>query len=123
MKCVLALALAALSCRLPSPVEDPELVRSLRFSPSAFDSFKRNTELRYTLKYPVRLSLLIVYRDSTGAESLVRTLAVDIAETAGAHAHTWIGDTMYGAFAPAGRYLGRLRVGGESFETDVLIYH
>jgi len=123
MKHAIALTLLALSCQFPSPADDPELVSSLRFSPSAFDSFTQNTELRYTLKDPVRLSILIVRRDSSGAESLVKVLASECAETAGTHAHAWLGDTMHGVFAPAGQYLGRLVIGGRAFDTDVLIYH
>jgi hypothetical protein len=123
MKRLLALALLALSCQLPAPADDPDLITNLRFSPSAFDSFRHNTEIRYTLKHPVRLSVVIVHRDSSGAESIVTTLASDIPETSGTHAHTWLGETMQGAFAPAGRYLGRVLVDRRTFETAVLIYH
>ena len=123
MKHLLTLSLVAFSCQLPSPADDPELVSSLRFSPSAFDSFRQNTEIRYSLKSPVSLSLLIIHRDSSGREFLVRTLAEEFNETAGTHAHTWLGDTMTGSFAPAGLYLGRVQIGHKSFETSVLIYH
>ena len=57
------------SCNYPSQLDDPELVNSLRFSPSAFDSFKANTELRYTLKVPATLNAYILKSDSTGKES------------------------------------------------------
>ena len=120
---IVLVALLSVSCRLPSPADDPELITNLRFFPSAFDSFKHNTELRYRLKTPARLSVLIVHRDSAGTESLVSTLAANSAETAGTHGHSWLGDTMRGAFAPAGRYLGRIIVEGQTFETGVLIYH
>lgn len=123
MKHAFVLTLLALSCQFPSPADDPKLVSSLRFSPSAFDSFTQNTELRYTLAAPTRLSILIVHRDSSGTESLVKVLASGLAETAGTHAHAWLGDTMHGAFAPAGQYLGRLVIDGKAFETQVLIYH
>lgn len=123
MKCLPALALLALSCQLPAPADDPDLITNLRFSPSAFDSFRHNTEIRYTLKNPARLSVVIVHRDSSGAESIVATLASEIPETSGTHAHTWLGDTMHGAFAPAGRYLGRVLVGRRTFDTAVLVYH
>lgn len=123
MRCAIALALVALSCRFPTASDEAEIITSLRFSPSAFDSFKHNTELRYSLKNPVRITVMIVHRDSTGVESLVQTLGSNMLESAGAHAHAWLGDTMRGEFAPAGRYLGRLELGTQRFETEVIVYH
>lgn len=77
-------------CSLPSQADDPDLVSDLRFSPSAFDSFKRNTEVRYSLKYPARVSLVIVKREQ-GREEVVKTLFGGLDESKGTQAHSWLG--------------------------------
>jgi len=81
------------SCKFPTAADDPSIVSNLRFTPSAFDSFTKNTEVQYTLKNPVAVNISIVKRDSSGQEYLVKTLAEDIHETKGTHRHTWLGDT------------------------------
>jgi hypothetical protein len=111
------------SCSLPSTLDDPELVSSFRFSPSAFDSFKSNTELRYTLKDPTTLNAFVISRDSTGKEYLVKTLAVNAAESKGSHAHTWLGDTDDGYFAPPGLYICLIKIQERRFESTVLVFH
>jgi len=111
------------SCSLPSTLDDPELVSSFRFSPSAFDSFKSNTEIRYTLKDPTTLNAFVISRDSTGKEYLVKTLAVNAAESKGSHAHTWLGDTDDGYFAPPGLYIGLIKIQERRFESTVLVFH
>jgi len=111
------------SCNHPSQIEDPELVNSLRFSPSAFDSFKSNTEMRYTLKVPVALNVYILRSDSTGKEFLVKTLAINAAESKGSHAHTWLGDTNDELFAPPGLYIGVIQIQERRFESTVLVFH
>ena len=110
-------------CRYPSQLDDPELVSSLRFSPSAFDSFKSNTEMRYTLKTPAALNAFILKTDSTGKEYLVKTLALDAAESKGSHAHTWLGDTNDQLFAPPGLYIGVIQIEDKRFEATVLVFH
>jgi hypothetical protein len=111
------------SCSHPSQLDDPELVNSLRFSPSAFDSFKSNTEMRYTLKIPVTLNAYILRPDSTGKEFLVKTLAINAAESKGSHAHTWLGDTDDELFAPPGLYIGLIQIQERRFESTVLVFH
>ncbi len=111
------------SCNYPSQLDDPELMNSLRFSPSAFDSFKSNTEMRYTLKVPVILNAYILRSDSTGKEYLVKTLVLNAAESKGSHAHTWLGDTDDGLFAPTGTYVGAIQIQNKRFEATVLVFH
>ena len=109
------------ACTLPGAAADS--VSSLRFSPSAFDSFRTNTEIRYTLKSPSAISIDIVHRDSMGQLLSVNTLAENINETRGSHAHTWLGDTRSGFFAPSGLYIGVLRIGDQRYETVVRVFH
>ena len=119
----LIMFLGVSDCTHPSQLDDPELVNSLRFSPSAFDSFKSNTEVRYSLKSPVTLNAFIITRDSTGKEYLVKTLAVNAAESKGSHAHTWLGDTNNQLFAPPGLYIGIIQIQERRFESTVLVFH
>mgnify|MGYP001360902762 CR=1 FL=1 len=111
------------TCQFPSGSDDPELVSNLRFSPSAFDSFRTNTELRYTLKSPAKLSIYVAMRDSIGSEFLVKKLAENIEETKGTHAHTWLGDATNGQFAPRGSYIGVVLTGHQRYEAAVLVFH
>ena len=111
------------SCSHPSQLDDPELVNSLRFSPSAFDSFKSNTQMLYTLKAPATLNAYILKVDSTGKEYLVKTLVLNAAESKGSHAHTWLGDTDDGLFAPTGTYIGVIQIQQRRFESTVLVFH
>ena len=110
-------------CTHPSQLDDPELVSSLRFSPSAFDSFKSNTQVRYSLKSPATLNAFIITRDSTGKEYLVKTLTINAAESKGSHAHTWLGDTINQLFAPPGLYIGIIQIQERRFESTVLVFH
>ena len=111
------------SCKLPTAADDPSIVSNLRFTPSAFDSFTKNTEVQYTLKNPVAVNISIVKRDSSGKEYLVKTIAEVIHETKGTHRHTWLGDTEKGLFAPIGTYVGLVQIETQRFETTVLVYH
>ena len=119
---IMALSLLS-SCQYPSALDDPELVSSLRFSPSAFDSFKTNTQMLYSLKSPATLNAFVIKRDSTGKDFLVKTLAVNAAESKGSHAHTWLGDTDDGYFAPPGLYIGMIQIQERRFESTVLVFH
>ena len=110
-------------CRLPAAIDDPNVISSLRFTPSAFDSFRRNTELKYVLRAPATVSIYIVKRDSARRESPVKRLAEDLNETKGSHSITWIGDTDQRLFAPAGVYYGIVRMQNQRFETIVQIFH
>jgi len=111
------------SCKLPTAADDPSIVSNLRFTPSAFDSFTKNTEVQYTLKNPVTVNISIVKKDSSGQEFLVRTIAEDIHETKGTHRHTWLGDTEKGLFAPIGTYVGIVQIESQRFEATVLVFH
>lgn len=111
------------SCSHPSQLDDPELVSNLQFSPSAFDSFKSNTEMRYALKIPAILNAYVLKADSTGKEYLVKTLAINAAESKGSHAHTWLGDTNDELFAPPGLYIGVIQIQERRFESTVLVFH
>ena len=117
------IALILVSCKLPTATDDPNIVSNLRFTPSAFDSFTKNTEVQYTLKDPVTVNISIVRKDSSGQEYLVRTIAEEIHETKGTHRHTWLGDTEKGLFAPIGTYIGIVRIESRRFEATVLIFH
>ena len=117
------LSLLLISCKLPTAADDPNIVSNLRFTPSAFDSFTKNTEVQYTLKDPVTVNISIVRKDSSGQEYLVRTIAEEINETKGTHRHTWLGDTEKGLFAPIGTYIGIVRIESRRFEATVLIFH
>ena len=119
----LIVAISFVSCKLPTAADDPSIVSNLRFTPSAFDSFTKNTEVQYTLKNPVAVSISIVKRDSSGQEFLVRTIAEDIHETKGTHRHTWLGDTEKSLFAPIGTYIGIVQTESNRFEATVLVYH
>ena len=120
---LMGISFAALRCTLPGAPDDPNMITSLRFTPSAFDSFKRNTELKYVLSAAATVDAFIVRRDSMQSELLVRTLAEDLTETKGSHSITWIGDTDQGFFAPAGIYFGVLRIKNRRFETIVQVFH
>lgn len=110
------------SCRIPGTSGDRDLVTSLHFSPSAFDSFRRNAELKYSLTTPATLDISIIRKEGQ-REILVKTLAGRLNETKGSHSVTWIGDTNQRLFAPAGIYYGVLRIQGERFETIVQVFH
>lgn len=115
--------LGFMQCNLPNVTDDPALVSNLRFSPSAFDSFKRNTELKYTLKNPSVVSIYIIKKDSAQNDLLVKTLVENANETKGTHSTTWLGDTNQRYFAPIGIYLGVLKIGSRRFETSVQVFH
>jgi flagellar hook assembly protein FlgD len=120
---LISLLFSAVGCSIPAATQDPSLVTSLRFAPSAFDSFKQNTELRYTLKTPSKLAVRVVKRESGGKEFIVKTIVEDAAETQGSHAVTWLGDTDGKVFAPAGTYFGRIEIENRLFETAVQVFH
>ncbi len=77
----------------------------------------------YTLAAPSTVSLSITRADTTGAERLVKTLARNMQETGGVHAHMWLGDTDGGIFAPAGEYTGVLQIENHRYATTVVVFH
>jgi hypothetical protein len=120
---LLVLLMVTISCRVPSAQDDPDLVTSLHFTPSAFDSFRRNTELKYSLKTASTLGIYILRQDSSHSQSLVKTLVEGLTETKGAHSITWLGDSDQHLFVPTGMYFAMVRIGGRHFETIVEVFH
>ncbi len=118
---VLAAPFAQMSCSLPSSSD--LIVSSLRCSPSAFDSFRANTEIRYTLVKPATVTITIAQRNSSGQLILVNTLAENINETKGSHGHTWLGDTAAGLFAESGNYIAVLQIENSQYEAGVRVFH
>ena len=110
-------------CKFPTAVDDSNVISSLHFTPSAFDSFQRNTEMKYSLKAASVVSVYIVKKDSTNRELLVKTLAEDLNETKGSHSITWIGDTDQRLFAPVGIYFGLVHIQNQQFETIIQVFH
>ncbi len=116
-------AFALSGCRTPTATDDDTILANLRFSPGAFDSFRRNTEILYTLQQPARVSFSIVRRLPSGIDQPVITLFTELMESKGYHSHTWLGDTSGGLFAPAGDYIGVVRLGTAKYEANVRVFH
>jgi len=119
---LLGLVLLA-SCRIPVNGPQGALVSDFQFEPEAFDSFVGVSRARYTLSQASHTSLSIARLSDGGTRTLVITLFENLFEAGGSHAHTWLGDTGEGTFAPSGTYLGILTAGSEQYETVVRIYH
>jgi hypothetical protein len=120
---LVAASLGGFQCKLPTASDTSGIISSLHFTPSAFDSFRRNSEMKYSLKVASIVSSSIVRRDSAYREQLVKTLAENLNETTGAHSITWIGDTDQHLFAPAGIYFGVVRIQNLRFETIIQVFH
>jgi hypothetical protein len=105
-----------LSCSAP----EPEIVKSLRFEPPLFDSFKQNTYLRYTLTKPAEVSIYIL--NSNGER--IKTIAENLRLTQGSQSHGWKGDNDKGEFQSTGIYIGAVVVkGNKTYKTTVEIFH
>jgi hypothetical protein len=120
---LLPLFVMTLSCKLIPTASNAMSVTSLRFAPSAFDSFKRNTEMKYSLGAPSTVTITIIKRDSSNRDYLVKTLGENLRETKGSHSITWLGDTDQHLFAPAGVYFGVLHIREQQYETVVQVFH
>ena len=116
--CLAAAAVIA-GCRIPGTPEPS--VTNLKFVPSAFDSFRSNAELKFSLTAPATVSIRI--RAGSPGGRVVRTLADDLRETKGSHAVAWLGDTDERLFAPAGIYFGVVVTGGAAYEANVQVFH
>ena len=104
------------NCSIP----EIDIVRSLRFEPPLFDSFKQNTKLKFTLLKPAIVSIYI--KDTNG--NIIKTIAVDLHLTQGTQSHGWKGDTDRGLFAPAGKYIGVVDVkNNKKYMAEVEIFH
>jgi hypothetical protein len=97
----------------------PNLILNLRFSPDAFDSYKRNTSLKYSLLKEAEVSIIIY--DSTGRK--VKTLIEHLLETKGSHSHGWLGISDLGAFVPTGIYIAKVEADGDVAFASVEIFH
>ena len=123
MQTLISAIFSVMLCSCTLPTQPDLLVSSLRCSPSAFDSFRTNAEVRYTLAKPATVSIYIARRDASGGLQLVNILAENIYETKGSHGHTWLGETSAGFFAESGLYIAILRIEGNQYETTVRIFH
>jgi len=104
------------SCSAP----EPEIVKSLRFEPPLFDSFKQNTYLRYSLEKPAEVSIYIL--NSNGER--IKTIAENLRLTQGSQSHGWKGDNDKGEFQTTGIYIGAVVVkGNKTYKTTVEIFH
>lgn len=117
----LVVASTLYGCSLPT--QPDLLVSSLRCSPSAFDSFRANTEIRYTLAKPTTVTIYIAQRNSSGQLILINSIAENINETKGSHGHTWLGDTAAGLFAESGNYIAVLQIESNQYEAGVRVFH
>jgi len=111
------------SCRIAVNGPAEALVSHFQFEPEAFDSFVGASRARYHLSKPSHVSLAIVRLTDEGTRTPVKTLFENLFEAGGSHAHTWLGETDAGTFAPSGSYVGILSTGRERFEAVVRIYH
>lgn len=102
----------------PAPV-----ISGLRFVPAAFDSFKKNTELKYSLDRETSVDAYIVKKDTAGQRYLVKILAENVYVTKGSHAHAWLGGNDEGFFVPVGIYFGVIQTKYDLYETPVEVYH
>src|SRR6266849_6132010 len=116
-------SLVGVECKLPNAYDDLNAISSLHFTPSAFDSFRRNSEMKYSLKVPSAVSVYIVKKDSANRELLVKTLAENLNETKGSQSITWIGDTDQHLFAPAGIYFGVVQIQRQRFQAIIQVFH
>jgi hypothetical protein len=108
--------LVLFSCSVP----EPEIVKSLRFEPPLFDSFKQNTYLKYTLTKPAEVSIYIL--DKNG--NIIKTIAENLRLTQGSQSHGWKGDNDNGEFQTTGIYIGAVVVkGNKTYKTTVEIFH
>jgi len=108
--------LLLIGCQAP----EPEIVKSLRFEPPLFDSFKQNTTLKYTLTKPATVSIYIYDREG----NKIKTIAQNLHLTQGAQSHGWKGDNDLGEFQSVGIYIGVVEVkGNKTYKTTVEIFH
>ncbi|PIS25689.1 MAG: hypothetical protein COT45_02020 [bacterium (Candidatus Stahlbacteria) CG08_land_8_20_14_0_20_40_26] len=99
-------------------VETKGIIKNLRFSPSAFDPYRGNTKIRYSLSKSATVTIWIE-RD----EKLVRNIATDIKETQGTHEHSWLGGDNTQHFVSVGTYIGVVVTGDERGEATVEVFH
>lgn len=97
----------------------PNIITSLRFAPDTFDSYKRNTSLKYSLLKEAEVSISIY--DSNG--SLVKTLIENLLETKGSHSHGWLGISDKGTFVPQGIYIAKVKADYDEAFASVELFH
>jgi len=120
---LILLTLSMVQCNHPSATDDPEVLSNLRFAPGAFDSFRRNTELKFTLRHPVTLDITIERNAAPGPSFVVKRLVQNAYQTKGSHSIAWLGDTDEELFAAAGVYIGVVNISNRRFETIVQVFH
>ncbi len=120
MSRIICLAVFLSGCATPP---DSTVVENIRFVPSAFDSFRRNAELKFSVASPSAVTITIVRKDSLGNEQAVRILIENLYESKGSHSVTWLGDSDNRLFAPAGMYFGVVESGENRFEAPVTVFH
>ena len=111
------IALLITSCGI-NPLQ-PSIITNLRFSPDTFDSYQRNTSLKYSLLKPAEVSIEIL--DANGNK--VKTLLEKLQETKGTHSHGWLGISDTGVFVPAGIYLAKVTADYCQAFASVEIFH
>jgi len=97
----------------------PDIISNLRFSPDTFDSYKRNTSLKYTLLKEAEVSIEIY--DSSGNK--IKTIIENLTETKGSHSHGWLGISDSGTFVPAGIYIAKVKADYCEAYASVEIFH
>ena len=97
----------------------PNIITGLRFSPDTFDSYQRNTSLKYSLLKEAEVSIYIY--DSQGKE--VKTLIENLLETTGSHSHGWLGISDLGTFVPTGIYIAKVEADYDFAFASVEIFH
>ena len=105
-------------CNLNNPFR-PEIITSLRFSPDAFDSYKRNTSIRFALTRRATVSAWIT---NSGGEVIIQ-LAEEFEQTRGTHSLAWLGLDLNGTFVTPGVYIAWVSADYDRASASVVVYH
>ena len=105
-------------CNLNNPFR-PEIITSLRFSPDAFDSYQRNTSIRFTL---TRRATVSAWISNSGGEIIIQ-LAQKIEQTRGTHSLAWLGLDGNGTFVTPGVYIAWVSADYDRASASVVVYH
>lgn len=105
-------------CNLNNPFR-PEIITSLRFSPDAFDSYKRNTSIKFTLTRRATVSAWIT--NSRG--EVIIQLTQEIEQTRGTHSLAWLGLDLNGTFVTPGVYIAWVSADYDTASASVVVYH
>lgn len=119
LKTILVIALCLIWTNCGINPFDTDIITNLRFSPDTFDSYKRNTSLKYSLIKEAQVSIEIY--DSSGNK--VKTVLSSLIETKGIHSHGWLGVSDKGEFVKAGIYIAKLKADSDQAFASVEIFH